>query len=291
MNKYQTTVKKHGVEIKFETALNKQNVLCFVYIQFDTKECDLLCAILKKYVYEKVLSCGLNTNNHIHSAIYGCNGIVLSVPENKVTNNIALLYKYIAKTSLTTAQKKECGSGSFSKLEKDLKSFNVYVSGKCKNLIQALKNTAPKIENMMETISNIEFKKQEDFEYPKPEEVTYEIDENDDIAMMGISISMGNIPCYIHKSGSKIQIKLCESSDRDRMNSFMSMSRLNNYRIKNFISQSGNIGTPSKNDKDKSKFNEKVKRIEDSQELLIKIFSEIRGFKVSSKTVKDFTPS
>lgn len=289
MNKYETTVKGKHVSIDFEVAINKSAKVCFLCVKFETKESRLLNTILWKYIYEKCLGTGVNMNNHIYSAIYGANCIVLLIPENKITQNISLLYAYIAKIELDRKLQNRCGEGNYNTLEKDLKRFTVMISGKCKNFIAALKNNANKIDQMIDGIDMIDFKKRDSFKSDKePEERSHTfIEASSPKTMMYLSIVLGSLACEIRKEGSKIRVQFNDYNDINEFKEMYQNSNVFRYRVKNFLTQSGNVGKPSANDKDGKKFKEKSKMIKDSQNMLARMFSNVRGFNYEFKDLED----
>ena len=288
MNKYETSIKGKKVTIDFELTLNRTAKVCYICVKFDTKETKLLNTILYKYIYEKCLISGVNNNNHIYSAVYGANCIVLLVPEAKITQNISLLYNYIAKIELDRKLRDRCGEGNYNNLEKDMKHFTVYISGKCKGFMAALKARANKIDRMISGIDLVEFKKRETFKSEKPCScTTISLSASSGKTMMYLSIILGNIPCEFKKESGKINMRFYNELDAKMFQELYINSNVFQARVKHFLVQSGNVGKPSSNDKDGSKFKAKAKLIKDSQNMLAKMFSNVRGFDYDFKDVDE----
>ena len=111
-----TTLKDRSCEVKISTLHNKKLQASVCHIEFDTSETSLLGLLLSRYAREKCVECGVNTASQIYSCIPGKNGIVIVCPENKLTQNITLLYAYLQKTKLSSAQAKFCSDGNYKKL-------------------------------------------------------------------------------------------------------------------------------------------------------------------------------
>ena len=278
-----STLKAGSVEVKISALHNKKFQCTILYVQFDTTEKILLSLLLQKYISEKVLVNGININNNIYSAIPGESSIVLFVPENKLTQNIVLLYSYLMKSKLTSQQSKLCKNGNFKKLSSDIKTFRINITGKCKNFVAALKNEAPKIERLKESLKAIEPANRENITNEGFVPFETEIDGGESISdvMMYLSIVLGNEPCLIKKSGSSVKITCLSPYGESRIKSFAIWKDTFQGKIKSFLVQSGSIGSPSANDKGKVKFNEKVKNIMKCQNELAYIYSDVRGFKFS----------
>lgn len=263
------------VKVDVEAAINKSAKICIVYIKIDNVEKE----VFRKYIYEKCLATGVNYNNHIYSAIYGSSGIVIAIPENKITQNVILFYNYLAKHN---------------KVEKE---FKIMVSGKCKNFMTAVKNEAPKITRMLEALDVISKRtitgglmnvksssgktdggQKTDSENDEDDKLSFTFDSSSTTTMMYLSIIIGDKSCDINKMSGKIKVEFFQLSDAVAFSELFKMSKIFQYRIKNFLTQSGNVGKQSANDKDGKVFKAKVKAITDSQNLLAKIYSNIRGF-------------
>lgn len=275
-----STLKSGSVEVKISAIHNKKFQCAVVYVQFDTKESELLSLLIQKYVSEKVLVNGLNINNNIYNAIPGEQSIAIFCPENKITQNITLLYAYLMKTKLTSQQAKLCSSGNYKSLASDLKSFKVNITGKCKNFVAALKNEAPKIERLKESLKGIDAAARDDIKGDGFTRYETEVEGGDDV-MMYLSIVMGNEPCIIKKSGSNVKVTCLSPMGESRIKGFSTWKDTYQAKIKTFLGQSGSIGSPSANDKGGERFKEKVKDIMKCQNELAFIYSDVRGFKYS----------
>lgn len=276
-----------SVNVDVSAVYNKKFQCAVLYVEFDTKEDRLLGMLLQKYISEKVLTNGINMNNSIYNAISGSTSIVLFVPENKLTQNIVLLYSYLMKTKLTSNQCKICGKGNYKTLASDLKSFSVKITGKCKNFVASLKNDAPKIDRLKESLKAVSASDRENFDCETnsaadPYIITINCEKlkaevvND--VMLYCSVVMGNEPCDISKSGSNVKIECFMPNAIDRVKRVTLFKDTFQGKVKSFLTQSGSVGSPAANDKGQVKFNEKVKMIMKCQNELAHIFSHLRGF-------------
>lgn len=261
---------------------NKKFQCAVVYIQFNTTEKQLLSLLLHKYIAEKVLVTGVNPNNYIYNAISGETSIALFVPENKITQNVSLLYNFLNKSKLSSQQIKLCKSGNYKKLSNDIKKFDVNITGKCKRLNDV------KISKLKDNIKSIEASDRENISGNGVTNCVYTIEDiatsDVDDVMLYLSIVLTNTPCKISKQGSSVKLEIfnfgmCNCVLKDLAN----VKDTFQGHIKSFLVQSGNIGSPSSNDKGKVKFNEKVKNITACQNELAFIYSDIRGFSYKFK--------
>lgn len=275
-----STLKSGSTECKISALHNKKLQSAIIYVQFSTNEKSLLSLLLQKYVSEKVLVNGVNPNNNLYSAIPGETSIVLFAPENKITQNICLLYTYLNKAKLTSQQAKLCKSGNYKKLSSDIKKFDVDITGKCKTFVAALKNETTKIERLKESLGAVEAADRENVsgEGFTPYNATIESKNNTEDIMLYSSIVMGNEPCIIKKSNNNVKIECLSPNGESRIKAYGLWKDTFQSKIKSFLVQSGSIGSPSANDKGKVKFNEKVKYIMKCQNKLAFIYSDVRGF-------------
>lgn len=279
-----SSVKIDGGNIKFKATHNKKFQSTLLFIDFETSQKNLLNLLLQKYVSEKRLFAGVNMNNGIYSAITGETSIFLIVPENKITQNISLLYTYLTKTHLTSQQAKLCGSGDYKKLSSDIKNFDVIITGKCKNFINALKNKAPKIEHMVSQINAITPKERENISVDKVDSdigKTISLSGFSDEAMLYMSICLEDVPCKI----SKDKITLLSKNGLEKINEKMMMKDVFQGKVKSFLTQTGAVGSPSSNDTGGKKFKEKSEMILSCENVLANIFSKLRGFNFSFSDV------
>ena len=281
-----TNVKIKDGNIKIKATHNKKFQTTLLFVEFNTSQKNLLNLILQKYASEKRLFTGVNMNNGIYSAITGENSILMIVPENKITQNISLLYSYISKTHLTSQQAKLCGSGDYKKLSSDVKEFNVIVTGKCKNFVNALKNNAPKIVNMVNQINAITPKDRDNINVDKVDSCigkTINIDDLSDDAMLYLSICMEDIPCKI----SKNNIVLLSKNAIERLEEKWMWKDTFQGKVKSFLTQTGAVGSPSANDTGGKKFKAKSDMILECENVLASIFSKLRGFNYSFSDVSE----
>ena len=280
------TLTLSGGSVKVSAQHNKKFQCAVLYVEFTTSQKDLLCLLLQKYVAEKRLAAGLNMNNGIYSAIVGETSIALFVPENKITNNIALLASYLAKTHLTSMQNRLVHSGDYGKLAQDLKSFEVIVTGKCKTFIAALKSDATKIKNLVSQLNAIEAKTRDSFNNSNVVESSFgeviSFDGATADAKLYASIVLEDIPAKITNSGITL---LCENG-RERLAEKLRFKDVFQGKVKSFLTQTGAVGSPAANDKDGSKFKTKSEYILRCEDCLAKVYSGLRGFNYSFRNAE-----
>lgn len=277
-------LKIKGGNIHVSAVHNKKFQCALLHIDFKTDEKTLLTYLLQKYVCEKRLCVGLNMNNAITSAIVGETSIALFVPENKLTQNISLLYTYLHKSHLSTQQAKQCGSGNYKKLCNSLRNFDVTITGKCKNFIQAVKNNAPKIENLINQINSVEAKEREAFSYNTTStERSVDLNDFDSTAQLYLAICVEDIPCRITKN----KITFLSNHGYERFEEKMMWKDVLQAKVKSFLTQTGSVGTPSSNDKGGEKFKAKCKNILTCENTLCSIIGKLHGVKHSFSDVNE----
>lgn len=279
-------VKLDKGSISFKAIHNKKFQTAVLFVEFKTSQTSLLSLLLQKYTMEKRLFTGVNINNGIHSIITGEKSIMMLVPENKITQNISLLYTYLLKSHLTSQQTKLCGTGDYDKLSTDISNFNVIVTGKCKNFINALKNNTPKIVNMINQINATSPKNRSSFNVS-----TFDSDINKYItlsdmnnnALIYLAICVEDIPCVI----SKDKIKFLSKNGRACFNEKMSWKDAFQGKIKSFLNQTGAVGSPSANDVNGAKYKEKIEKILQCENMLATIISKLHGFQFTFSNVDE----
>ena len=220
-------------------------------------------------------------NNAIYGGISGETSIALFVPENKITNNIALLIAYLNKTHLTSQQAKLINSGDYKKLSSDIKGFNVTVTGKCKTFIAALKSNATKIQNLVAQLNAIEPKDRESFTSSNLADSDYgaeiRFDGSSAMARLYASILLEDIPAKIGTSNITF---LCENGPA-RLAEKLRFKDVLQGKVKSFLTQTGSVGTPAANDTGGVKYQAKVSYILACENALASIYSKLRGFNCS----------
>ena len=268
----------NGGSVSITAQHNKKFQTAVLYVEFNTNQKDLLCLLLQKYAEEKRLFAGLNMNNSIYSAITGETSIALFVPENKLTNNIALLIAYLHKTHLTSQQCKLIHGGDYSKLSNDIKSFSVSITGKCKGFIAALKGNAPKIQRLVEQLNASTPKPRESFTTPNVADTDYgteiRFDGSSPEAKLYASILLEDIPAKITNSSITL---LCENGAA-RLTEKLRFKDVLQGKVKSFLTQTGAVGTPAANDAGGAKFKAKASYILTCENSLAHIYSHLRGF-------------
>lgn len=276
----------HG-SVKISAQHNKKFQCAVVFIDFETTQKDLLCLLLQKYIEEKRLFSGINMNNSIYSAISGETSIALFVPENKITNNIALLASYLHKTELKSMENRIIHSGDYDKLSSDIQSFNVIITGKCKTFIGALKSNATKITNLVNQLNACEPKQREKFNNANVVESafgeTISFDGTSGLAKLYASIVLEDVPVKITNSG----ITLLSPRADERIAEKMMFKSVFQGKVKSFLTQTGAVGSPAANDAGGAKFKAKSKYILDCQNDLAEIYSKLRGFNYSFSNAEE----
>lgn len=287
--KVSSTVNSGSIEVKFDVLHNKKFQSSVIYVRFNTTETTLLSLLLQKYCSEKVLTCGVNQNNNIYSAIPGQTSIVLFAPENKIVQNILFLFSYLHKTKLNSLQSKLCKSGSYSKLCSDISKFSVNITGKCKNFAAALTNTAPKIERFKQSLSTIACVARDDISNNDAKfdlhEITFD-DCNSNVALY-LSIVLGSTPCTITQSGKTVKLTVLCENGRELVHELSLWKDTFQAKIKSFLTQSGSVGSPSANDKGGVAFKAKCKHLLECENELAFIYSDVRGFTHTFKDVDE----
>ena len=276
-----------GGSVSIKAQHNKKFQCAVLFVEFETSQKDLLCLLLQKYVEEKRLSTGLNMNNAIYQAIPGETSIALFVPENKLTNNIALLISYLNKTHLTSQQQKLIKSGDYGKLASDIKGFDVIITGKCKTFIAALKSNANKINNLVAQLNAIEPKKRDNFTTSNVADTSFgetvKFEGSNADAKLYASILLEDIPAKI--SGSGITL-LCENGAA-RLADKLRFKDVLQGKVKSFLTQTGAVGTPAANDTGGAKHKAKAAYILACENTLAEIYSKLRGFSYSFGSAND----
>lgn len=154
---YEGTIDFTGGKIHIKTTHNKKVQTSQVLIQFNTTEEELLNELLDKFESEKFVAIGANPNNKMEY-YKGNNGCAFAVmPEAKVFNFIATMYKYVLTSVLSASNAKVLSkNASYSKLHSDImKGFNVFITGKCKALTLKLSTKAPVVAKLSAGLSAI----------------------------------------------------------------------------------------------------------------------------------------
>lgn len=155
--RYEGTIDYTGGKIHIKTTHSKKVQTSQVLIQFNTSENELLDELLMKYESEKFVAIGANPNNKIeyYKANNGCAFAVM--PEGKVLNFVATMYKYMMTSALSASSAKSLSkNASYNKLHSDIaKGFNVLVTGKCKALTLKLSTNAPIVAKLSSNLSAI----------------------------------------------------------------------------------------------------------------------------------------
>ena len=220
-------------------------------------------------------------NNGIYTATSGDSSIALTVPENKITQNIALLYNYLLRAKLTSQQAKQLGSYSYSTLSNDIKSFDVLITGKCKTFIAALNSDGAKIDRMMDSIVNAKQAERENGSGDGTDEEVIKVRTNGadkELVALYLSVVLGNIPCRFRMESDGFSIILLCSGCRECVRKLLMWKDTFQGKVKTFLGQSGAPGSPSAGPEGESKWKSKCKNILECQNKLAEIYSGVRGF-------------
>jgi hypothetical protein len=208
---------------------------------------------------------------------------MLLVPENKIFNNIVLIYKYLLRSRLTSAAIKRLPekSHSYSEIVGDVKSFYVSIVGKCKNFINNIKQETPRVKNFLNNLSLIEKGERESVEgHGKESDCPNKIsfDNISQEALLYLSIVSGHIPSKISKTG--ITFLTCSGSCL--FAELLEHKNCYQERVKCFLLQAGAFGSPSKKDKGKEKWKEKKEIIERVLKAAVEDLGILHGIKLST---------
>lgn len=265
----------HGT-VSVRGVFNKKSSETLVFINYSTKEDRLLYTILEKFIAEKCLDAGFNVNNQMASAFATTNGIVFTVPDNKIFSCIQQVHKYVLTTALNQQQQKYAGKGSYSRLHSDIRSFSVMFIGKCRLTHRALGNSKDKkIDNFVKGIDAISPKNIDDFDVNNPYvPETIDCGKMNSAAKMAFSVCYSHIP-FVFKDNRIVLLNpfaICQLKDRETFkNAFQG-------KVKSFQAQFGAFGTPAANDTGHKKYNEKCREIVAANDFIANIYSTIHGF-------------
>lgn len=292
MTQLEKTLTSGKIHVSFNALHNKKFQCAVVMIKFNTKYTELLSTLLEKYIIEKVLNEGVNMNNSIYSATSGADSILLLVPENKIFNNISLVFMYLMKTKLNAQCLKKVGNHSYSGLVKDISSFDVTVTGKCKNFIANLSNEGSgKVKNFIKSIEvassiNVNREDGNGSSIDKKEITINSSSVDSNLVALYLSICLGEIPATIKVSNSSVTCTLLSTDGEERLRKILCFKETFQGKVKSFLTQSGSPGSPSSNDTNGSKYKEKCKTILDCENALAECISGVRGFSFKFKDVE-----
>lgn len=279
------TLKTSKGNIKISAQHNRKLQVTIVFVKFNTSQRDLLSMMLQKYVVTKCLNTGVNINNSMYSAIPGETSIVFTCAENRCIQNITLLYAHLLKGKLS-AQQAKCCSGDYQKLVADVSSFEVKITGKCKNVCTWLdKGNAAKITKLVSDINNIVPATRDNPTGSSEEWSITASNCGNGVAMMYLSVACGDIPCKITKVNSDAKLTFLSCDGMSRFCDRMFWKDTLQARVKTFLTQSGNPGSPSANDS--GQYKEKCKYILLCQNSLAEVYSNLRGFNFSFSNVEE----
>lgn len=267
-------------KINFKLTHNKKHNQSILFISFTTSQKELLTMLLQKYVAEKCLVSGFNPNNMISSASVGETSIVMAVPEMKLLTNISILISYLNKTSLSNLEASYLTKEiNYDTLMKDIGSFNVIITGKCKGMIASFEKKAPKIDMFVKSLDRYEPKKRT-MVVKKPKESSFgksfKFSESKE-AQLYLAICLERIP-YTMKGNNVVL--LSPHADVEIIDKYVH-SDIFRAKIKSFLGQSGAFGSPASNDTGGVKHAQRKKDIMTCQNELASIYSKLRGFNFS----------
>ena len=276
MSETSKQIRYDGGTVRVRAIFNRKSASNVICLRYNTKEDRLLYVILEKFIAEKVLDCGLNINNQITSGYATNKGLVVTVPDNKIFSVIAQIQRYILNTTLNIGQQKIAGSGSYSKLYKDIGTFDVMIIGKCRLTERALSNSKDKkIENFVRAMNAIAYREKDDFDANGAYEMeTIEGGSLNAAAKLAFAVCYSHLPFYFEGNDIKLLSPTALGDLEERSiykNGFQG-------KVKAFQTQFGNVGSPSSNDAGQKKFKEKCKLIHDSVNFMAEIYGQMHGF-------------
>ena len=213
-------IKSKLFDVKLSATVNPKAYLATIFFEFDTSEKSLLNGLLNKYKYEKVSGVEFNPNNNIYSCILGDCCIVINVPQEKITQNIALLLSYLAKSECKGKGAAHI-SGKYDKMMKDIKNVKVTISGKVKRFVAKIDSMAEKLSDSLDKISE-KARNEAKGKETRSIRTASILDVNDD-AMMYLSVILGDISCKFTKSGGNLKITFFSESDAAKFENIMSL--------------------------------------------------------------------
>jgi hypothetical protein len=284
-------VKYDGGTVKFQSIHNKRSQIAFVFVEFETKEFNLLYLLLCKFAKEKVMKLTVSSTG-LYEAYPGTTGILMHMNENSVYSNVSILIRYLNKVKLNQAQSKLLKTGNYEMLMHDIANFKVYVTGKCKNFTAGLSKEPNTKIIMFATQLNAIAKTVRDniSNEQAPEEFKMVLTYTDKENIMDLIVALKDTPYYIRKaSGDSVElVGLCTSTK-------MSVQSLGLFKdvlqglLKSWKRQCGAIGSPSAKDTDQSKFKAKCKLILDCTNMMAYIIGSLHGFSFKYKNVEELS--
>lgn len=272
--------------INLSATVNPKAFLTTILFEFNTKENDLLNALLYKYKNEKYSLGGSNLNNKICSIVLGDSCICMTVAPEYVYQNIVLLLSYLHKTEIDTYAIKHI-SGDYDTLMKDISNVKITIVGKTKRIITAIDKLEERIKDGLDKIKTKSRKAVSGNKNEDTYSVT--IDTSDDLTLLYISFILGDIACSFSKSCDKTKLSFLHKEDMAKFEEKVRSKERIIYQtqVRSFLTQSGSIGTPSAQDTDGSKFKKKVENILSSENTYAYIYSHLRGFNYKFKSSDD----
>ena len=273
----------HG-NIKINYLYNKKSSATYIAMIYNTKQNMLLYYLLEKFISEKVLINGLNINNHIMNAYATSYGIFLIIPDNKVFSVIQQIQRYLLTGELNQQQAKLIGNGSYEKLHKDIYSFTIYITGKCRLTDKSLTSKDKKIENLIKNLDIIIEKNIDDFDFNgKYDNETINCGKLNNYSKLMFCICYDNIPFVFDND----KIIMLNPSSLENIKERSVFKNIFQGKIKSFQTQFGNIGTPSAQDKSGEKHKEKCKLLFNSVNIISEMISELHGFSFKFNKIDD----
>lgn len=236
---------------------NKKQQYAQVLIQFTSSESELLNALLERFIREKSLTVGTSVSTKMANlTTRGLSSIYYTVPDSKLLSSITVIYAFMMKSKIKASEVKTLlhKKASYKKLHSDLRSFSVFITGKC---IATARKFASKdkaimrFENVIKaTPVNVKIEAKDIMmgkTLPPPcEEVVEETQHLTPFQRLLLAVLMSDNYFHFNSSG---KIVLCPNEKEWFAMQLKLYKDILNAKYKAFIQQGGSLGSkPSKND-------------------------------------------
>ena len=280
-----TSIDVKNGKVNFECRHNPKAFIAYCLIKFKTSEDELLSEILRKFKNDKFIGFGTNLNNKCQMIKTNVYSIYITIPEGKIFQFIALLYRYLMNSDISSVAINSCltKNQSYTKLHSDLeKGFDVYITGKCKNICNKIHEKHKSIKNLSTILKSTPIKKREDITIDKSKVKawynTYKLDGSFETKLY-FCIFYQNYDFHF-SSGSEIMIN--EDVYEEMKYHMKENKKLVQGYIKAYLSQMGSLASkPSANDKGGEKMKLRNKLIMENINMMINMLCEFYNLKPS----------
>lgn len=266
---------------------NSKAYIAYMLIKFKTSEEELLSELLRKFKNEKFIGMGTNLNNKCQMIKTNINSLYATIPDGKILQFITLLYRYILNMDINNVSISSCltKNQSYNKLHDDVKKgFDLYITGKCKNLENKFIEKNKQIKNFSTVLSSTPIKKRDDIKINKDKASSYyskyKISENY-LTKLYFCIFYQEYDFHFSNDGNEIMIN---QNVAELMNYHMKENKkLVQGYVKAFMTQLGNVATkPSRFDKNGEAMKKRNKIIIDNINMLIEMVCEFYNLKYNT---------